>query len=1318
MAQKYLTEFYTYKAKVAGFPPAVANPGTPLEQQIHAHVMIGNAAFYTGRYAAALNSYLSAWALLPKTFYPAWLDTAVSVSPERLLSVDMTPHLAAASVRILQARQAVGGAVTLAPAVDPPPELVDINHPFLGKDAKRIEAHQLALAYLQSGDPEQARAKGEELLRLASGDPGAQADAHAFIGAAEVAEGNFDGAQEHIAAAQRLFESAKLPQGIAAGQHNAGVAMTLGGRAEEAGKLFAQASARAPQALAWSVTHSLNPGISSVSRGFGKAGLPLILRDADGGWSQVSTASAGPRKTAATVLVGLGAVSVDLASGTADLQAKLLQPRIAASSLVDLETHYWKLPQFVSYLAHVGGFVLPMALGDAYAAVGDSQQALSFYSKARDYTFLNHSIERRLLWRKMAQVHLTRGNRLYRDRNIPGAQVEYEQILRLMPDGSFQLSGPLYSGGFAPFVAEHTSFLSAPDPLAFLGIEYSRRAILLEARNNLSRILNNINYLGFPEDIVPIHSWRYLQNVARYFANHAIQAERSYITFKDTAEKEQFTRLAIEQAVDAQAAALDVEQLRVRAAADQLTAASLARQQAQVRLNNAQAQRAQFTALSQQLAALEEILAFTNATGLGSDIVISQDWSRLLGISAGTYDPAILVQLLTRQRLKLTQQYELANLDRQIAEMQVALNVANQQVTGAQTMLDLAEEQLELARLKLEQAAAQLEHFNAQEFTPELWDNLAQAQREISRRYLDWAIGAAFLMERAFEFDYDIEVNRIRFDYERSDLNGVLASDYLLADVDAFTFDRIMETEKQVPIKVTVSLADRYPAQFREFQRTGRMDFEVLLQDVDRRHPGTCVRKLKRIEVVVEGIVGPDGLHGTLTNSGITHDRGRSGARKTRVQKPETMVLSQFDLRHDGFAFASDDDVLALFENAGPAGGWILEFPPESNDADYRAIGNVHLIMYFDAFYGETAADHVRVELAATAIDQSSLGLSLRHQYPDEFFSLRDTGAVTFTVDNTYLPFSQTDPRIRDAYLVVETAPEVSNAGLVVHVEAAGGAFSADQTTDANGMIASGGGAEPLNGLRDLALAGSWTVSLREGANAAAFAAGFAWSRVANMYLLVDYEYTPRGLRTAADAFAADPMGNFDVIDDPRAVSDGPSAWSWDAAGEHILQTSSIHGPAGNANLNTEPDKPGSYLVRQTDTAWPELANCVLRCRMSSQNGDGIGLVVRYQDADNFYFLLMDAQRAYRRIGRKVNGIFQELQVPAVSVGEGVAVDEELDVAVAVSGRAFSAYLNGTEILHGQDDAIPGAGRVGLYVWGNPGARFSSLSLREIRGGL
>ena len=72
------------------------------------------------------------------------------------------------------------------------------------------------------------------------------------------------------------------------------------------------------------------------------------------------------------------------------------------------------------------------------------------------------------------------------------------------------------------------------------------------------------------------------------------------------------------------------------------------------------------------------------------------------------------------------------------------------------------------------------------------------------------------------------------------------------------------------------------------------------------------------------------------------------------------------------------------------------------NDLDYKAISNIHLVLYFDTYYSQDVANLViMAELEAGAIYQQTLGIALRFQFPDEFFSFQDTGEVTFSSETT-----------------------------------------------------------------------------------------------------------------------------------------------------------------------------------------------------------------------------------------------------------------------------------------------------------------------------
>jgi hypothetical protein len=207
-----------------------------------------------------------------------------------------------------------------------------------------------------------------------------------------------------------------------------------------------------------------------------------------------------------------------------------------------------------------------------------------------------------------------------------------------------------------------------------------------------------------------------------------------------------------------------------------------------------------------------------------------------------------------------------------------------------------------------------------------------------------------------------------------------------------------------------------------------------------------------------------------------------------------------------------------------------------------------------------------------------------------------------------------------------------------------------------------------------------------------------------------EYDYTPRGRAAAGGPFAVTPLAGFDVVDDSRAVS-GPSAWAFDAASHAVKQTSVIVGPVSPPPAGNGPDRPGTYRVGKEAT-WPPMRDLVLHCRLQSSAPGGIGVVFRFQDADNFYFFMMDAARSYRRLGKKVAGVFKELDVPATEVTQGFTTGGEHVVIIGSVQEAFVVMLDGEQILSGEDHSIGEPGRVGLYAYDCSTAQFLELTVR------
>ena len=63
----------------------------------------------------------------------------------------------------------------------------------------------------------------------------------------------------------------------------------------------------------------------------------------------------------------------------------------------------------------------------------------------------------------------------------------------------------------------------------------------------------------------------------------------------------------------------------------------------------------------------------------------------------------------------------------------------------------------------------------------------------------------------------------------------------------------------------------------------------------------------------------------------------------------------------------------------------------------------------------------------------------------------------------------------------------------------------------------------------------------------------------------------------------------------------------------------------------------------------------------------------------------MDAQRNYRRIGKKVEGVFRESDEPALDTTTGYTINQDHEIIVTAVKDAILIYLDGSKILYGRD---------------------------------
>ena len=345
-------------------------------------------------------------------------------------------------------------------------------------------------------------------------------------------------------------------------------------------------------------------------------------------------------------------------------------------------------------------------------------------------------------------------------------------------------------------------------------------------------------------------------------------------------------------------------------------------------------------------------------------------------------------------------------------------------------------------------------------------------------------------------------------------MKGLLAGDALLLDIDSFTYDLITTVQrKDVPIKHTVSLAEQYPFLFEtEFRNTGRIEFELRLDDLDRVYPGTYARRLETVEVEVQGVLPAGGVHGTLTNAGISRYRTADiNDLKVRIQPKETMVLSEHRVRDDALIFPADPRQLKLFEGVGVESTWVVELPRVSNDLDYRAISDIRLTFYCQAKHDRNLEAAVRTQLAAIpGNQQAGRIIPLRWTFPDAFFNFQDTGQLAFSLTPLDFPYNVIDPQIGQVGVVVVTDPGVDPTGWQVRLQVPAAANTIVAPAAADGTIIADTG-HPWETLQTGNAVGDYIVELLAAENPGLVVDGqLQLNMIQNVALILEYDYTPR----------------------------------------------------------------------------------------------------------------------------------------------------------------------------------------------------------------
>jgi hypothetical protein len=934
-------------------------------------------------------------------------------------------------------------------------------------------------------------------------------------------------AQTAAAAALGFFTLAQDPAGQARALHNQAVAFTKAGNAPAAQAAFERAAALVPPPAAAPapadgvrstlLTERLSPLRAEVAPDLSSF---IARRDAsrvavdvtnDGTEQPFIIVMPQPVKPtwSWTVPAGQGVVELAWKNGVRPQPPALIdavyRPRLAATRLADLALLLTGTGETNAYLTHIYAFVVPQALGDCFSQLGQYELAESYYLQAAGYSFANPALELPALWVRLAENTLRWGDALYRSERIDECRAIYA---KLISEAGTAPDEPLYTLPAFAGPADDAKRLIAQlaDPAA-AAVNPAITRPLLTAWARWQYLLAGLDFFG--TTFTPVLTFEYLQQASSELAQRAVQAEREYVDFQARAEAAGATRRELQSAAAMADAAVAAQNEQYLGAQSDAGAADAAVGLAQQRLTDARKDKDAY--------ATDGYWQYVGAS-IAAAHAAHSDWYEgeirqlAANMEQGSWsgDAGKLSAAATLLGGQKSYEYQLGRLQDAIDEMSATLPVAQQQAAAAHHRAESARLQYEAARTHAALADDALDAFDANVFTPEVWSRMANVMRGLSQDYQDWAIRSAKLMERAYNFENDDDAHVIRSEYPGAQAAGdLLGADFLLRDITSFTYRFVAnQRAKQSQLKDVISLANQYPFDFYRFQQTGRMTFETTLHDADQRHPGFYQQRIAAVEVEIVGLLPAEGVQGSLRAGGISRYRGADGGERTRLHTTDTLALSEYALRNDGFVFRVDPRMHGLFEGHGVATTWTLDLPRRSNNADYRLITDVRLVLYYGAYYDRALHDRVLTAPPKPGELIHVRSLLLRFDFPEAWYTLLERGEAVFTVTPEYLPRNESAFRTHTLALVLSAADGVSPAGVALTVTPPGKA-AATLSTDAGGQVAAQAG-NPLALQLDGDVLGDWRIALRPAAGSPLLGADgkLDGDKLEQLALLFQYQFT------------------------------------------------------------------------------------------------------------------------------------------------------------------------------------------------------------------
>jgi hypothetical protein len=294
------------------------------------------------------------------------------------------------------------------------------------------------------------------------------------------------------------------------------------------------------------------------------------------------------------------------------------------------------------------------------------------------------------------------------------------------------------------------------------------------------------------------------------------------------------------------------------------------------------------------------------------------------------------------------------------------------------------------------------------------------------------AFDVAKKAERCFGHELGTSTTFLSFGYWDSLKKGLMTADALHHDIKRMEVAYLDQNKREYELTKHVSLVQLDPAALVKLRNTGKCIVQIPEAAFDLDHSGHYMRRHKSVSLSIPCVAGPytsvSCKLSLISNRYRKNTSFRPGTDKEKYQEDpgnderfvynigsiQSVATSSGQSDSGMFELNFRDERYLPFEGTGAIATWLIELPATFQQFDYNTISDVILHLHYTARDGgsafRTLIDSVQRDLLNEMIHTAGgTGLfqayNLRHQFPNEWWSLKQTNSTQLTIGQQHLPF-------------------------------------------------------------------------------------------------------------------------------------------------------------------------------------------------------------------------------------------------------------------------------------------------------------------------